>query len=419
MSTVKNSDNPVSTSAVSMLFSRPELRAAILSVVKVGLAFAAGVVYSRALGPAGRGQVALVVTLGALFAMVAGAGLIPAIRGVRSESPDPLERAVFRLVVERCIVVGVVGVLAGLLLTTLLDRGPSAGELLIGALLSGLVTWTTGLSGTSGSDLRAPLFLSLAIVGSVVFLGLVTVGSVFDGLSPSVVIMAWAFGASVPIAIYLRVPGRDLGSQDPVRRLRSLALQVSAAELALFITWRVDVLLIEALAGVEEVGRYSVVASIAEVMMAAVAGLRLAAVGRRGGINGRAALRHTVVMTFAIGGPASIAAALVGPAAVRLLFGTAFDVDPEVLWLLLPGTLVFGVSFMLLDQLTSVVAAWKLTATCGFGLVTNIVLDLFTIPRFGIAGAAASSTISYVVPFAILLVLARSALPRTLEQDLS
>ena len=140
--------------------------------------------------------------------------------------------------------------------------------------------------------------------------------------------------------------------------------------------------------------------------------------GQGGGINGRAALRRSLVLTAFIGVPVAAAVGVVGPTAIRVLFGPSFAVEPVVLWLLLPGTLVFGVSFMMLDQLATVVPRWKLTVTCGLGLVGNILLDLFAIPRFGIAGAAASSSISYVVPFVILLAIARSALPRTNEQDL-
>jgi O-antigen/teichoic acid export membrane protein len=67
------------------------------------------------------------------------------------------------------------------------------------------------------------------------------------------------------------------------------------------------------------------------------------------------------------------------------------------LWILLPGALCMAVQSILGNDLAGrdypMAIVWIWTAL----LITNVALNLIWIPRYGIAGAAASSTVAYVL----------------------
>jgi Na+-driven multidrug efflux pump len=67
------------------------------------------------------------------------------------------------------------------------------------------------------------------------------------------------------------------------------------------------------------------------------------------------------------------------------------------LWLLLPGVFTLSGAKILTSYLSGIGKPIYATWIAGGGLVLTVILDLFLIPRFGIAGAAAASSIVYTL----------------------
>ena len=110
--------------------------------------------------------------------------------------------------------------------------------------------------------------------------------------------------------------------------------------------------------------------------------------------------------------PLLLLSALLAPWAVHLLFGKAFAPSvPAYLWLV-PGLLflsIHTVSVQFLNSIgypMSVVWIWTGCALLKIGA------NIWAIPRYGIAGAAASSSLCYLVAAVLVLAVIRLELRR-------
>ena len=80
---------------------------------------------------------------------------------------------------------------------------------------------------------------------------------------------------------------------------------------------------------------------------------------------------------------------------IPFLYGEKFRESVEALLILVPGIIAMTVYMILHSDLTGRGRAKITVYIFGMALILNIVLNLFLIPRYGINGAAFSSTISY------------------------
>src|SRR5690242_7223514 len=105
--------------------------------------------------------------------------------------------------------------------------------------------------------------------------------------------------------------------------------------------------------------------------------------------------------------PAVVIAALAAAPVIALAFGRHFlpAVGPFV-WLM-PGIYFLGIETVMVQLLNSdgfppvIVAAWI------FAVVINVTLNLWAIPRYGIAGASAVSSICYFLMFLVVAAVVR------------
>jgi len=111
--------------------------------------------------------------------------------------------------------------------------------------------------------------------------------------------------------------------------------------------------------------------------------------------------RHTAFLLLLL----CSAAALFAKPAVAVLYGPAFASAVPALWWLLPGIWAYGVSNQIATHLAS--AGMPLPAVLIWipPLALNILLNLSWIPRWGINGASASSTLCYVLVLLLHLAL--------------
>lgn len=177
-----------------------------------------------------------------------------------------------------------------------------------------------------------------------------------------------------------------------------------SANLATALNYRLDGLLIFVLLGKYAAGAYAVAASIAELPLslpASIAAVLLPVASRDGDTRART-LRLARFSVLVIG-VVSVVLVCVGRPLLVFLFGPAFAQGYLPLVLLLPGILVLGVNKVVVAELlgrghakASVVSSWT-------ALVATVTLDVLLIPRFGIAGAAAASSVAYLVSGIVLL----------------
>lgn len=95
---------------------------------------------------------------------------------------------------------------------------------------------------------------------------------------------------------------------------------------------------------------------------------------------------------------------------ILLLASAKYEASAGLTWLLLPGVFLGELSFVVgcglrLSRQTAMAAGISL-----FGLALNVALNLLLLPRFGLRGAAAATTLTYATTTAVLYWMARDVL---------
>ena len=96
-----------------------------------------------------------------------------------------------------------------------------------------------------------------------------------------------------------------------------------------------------------------------------------------------------------------------GRALVRFVYGSQFADAGVALRLILPGIVAYSVVAVLSRYITGRGRPGTGTLILVAGLVVNIAVNLVLIPRYGIDGAAAASSVSYIVTAMLTLVVFR------------
>ena len=184
---------------------------------------------------------------------------------------------------------------------------------------------------------------------------------------------------------------------------RSIPVGVGIALSMLYV--RVDLFLLEAIAGAETVGLYAgayrvfEAAQLLPAVCLAVLFPRLAATDRKEG-EGRALRRRALAGLAAAGVTVAIAGAAAAPFAVGTLYGDAFAPAAAPLAILFAAAPVMFVNYLLTQDLVSGGGGRAYATVAALALATNVTANLVAIPRYGALGAAAVTVLTEVVVLA-------------------
>lgn len=177
--------------------------------------------------------------------------------------------------------------------------------------------------------------------------------------------------------------------------------------LAEILNYRLDMLILQALAGPLALGLYSVAVSVAETLWlvpSCVSVVLLPKLTQSPEIRSRATpaiCRLISVLAVAAAGAMALAAPLLLP----LLYGERFRPALGPLVVLLPGVAVYSVVRVLGADFSSRGRPGTPSLIAGLSLALTLALDLLLIPRFGAMGAAAASTVAYSCSGVLALLL--------------
>ncbi len=400
------------------------------SVVTIGarlalavLIFATDIVLARLLGPDAKGRFALVLLLSQLLAVVIGWGMDVALGYVSGRSigdaRSGFANAILWIVVVGSLSVVVVCLLYGLP-TAVRPRGPlttlipnlSAAQFAFSALaIPGELFFAVGLYVLLGRR-RIVAFNLIRVLRRATLLVLIVGAAAFARLSLDVALVcnlvalgltafAIAFAAWRERVFSLR-PSRPLLVEE--LRFGSRAIVGTLAERLQF---RADSFLLNIIVSVGSTGIYSVTSGLAETLWYIPNALGTVmfsrAVDPRAGAGATAAAltRSTLAMTLAIAVPAFV----LGPWVVEVVYGSAFAEAGVALRWILPGVVAYSIVAILSKYITGRGRPGTGTAVLLAGLITNIAVNLVLIPRYGIEGAAAASSISYILTATLTLLV--------------
>jgi O-antigen/teichoic acid export membrane protein len=169
--------------------------------------------------------------------------------------------------------------------------------------------------------------------------------------------------------------------------------------------FRSDAFLVNLIVGVRATGIYSVTSGLAETLWYVPNALGLVMFSRAVDPNADSSriaavlTRTTIAVTLAT----AIPAFLIGPQVVRFVYGSPFADAGVALRLILPGVVLYSVVAILSRYIVGRGRPGTGTILLLIGLLANVVCNLVLIPRYGILGAAASSSISYGLTAVITL----------------
>jgi O-antigen/teichoic acid export membrane protein len=380
-------------------------------LILVGLGVASSVLTARYLGPAGRGSLATLTALAGIGLQLGNLGLHASNTYQVSRRPDLLS-PVWANSLRTASYLG--------LALTLLTLGAAAvfpgvlGEIPLPLLLPATLCIPFQLLVLFGLNLlvglgRVPLFNALEVIfrGAGVA-GLFVILILLRGDVRWVLILNLIIAAGAAVAVVRILGGlvRRSGAGESNSSVGYGAKAYVAALLAYLIV-RSDMLLVNMLRGTSDAGIYSIAVQITDLiyLLPMSIGLvlfpRLTRHSEGDPVFAMKVARHTAFLMLIL----CAAAALLAHPVIKLLYGESFLPAVRALWWLLPGIWAYGVCNQVATQLAS--SGMPLPAVLVWvpPLVLNLALNLAWIPRWGIQGAAASSSVAYFLVLALHLFL--------------
>jgi O-antigen/teichoic acid export membrane protein len=182
-----------------------------------------------------------------------------------------------------------------------------------------------------------------------------------------------------------------------LKRVASFIFQAHVANVFSFLKLRADMFLIAYFLSLREVGYYSIAMAMLAALWylpAAIAQVLIPHISKRDNQAGNQLTPRLARMGFAVSFIGAILMAILSYPLVKALFGDAFLPAIPALLLLLPGGVIFTFAKMLAGDLIGRGLPKYAMYISIAAFVTNIIVNLLLIPKFGIIGAAIASSIT-------------------------
>ncbi len=202
------------------------------------------------------------------------------------------------------------------------------------------------------------------------------------------------------------VPFRLSFDSGLIKNMLSYGLKAYMGSVLLFFNYRFDLLLVSMFLSNTQVGFYSVALALAEIIWRIPNSIGLALFPRVSSSKAEdnnlltpLVARNTVFVAVL----ACLPFAIFGKPLVAMVLGPSFLPLFSALWLLMPGVVIFSAGRILISHFNGSGRPMVSGFSSLVSLIVMVSLDMFFIPRWGIAGAALASTIAYTVFSLIML----------------
>lgn len=374
------------------------------------------VVFTRMLGPSGRGVYGLLTTIPGLIISFGnlgfGLGSVYLLSQKKYELPKVLGNALLYLLVQ-----GVILTLVGVALLSFKGILKADGHTIERLSLLALVsipfflmqrtggTLLMGIKAIHSYNLLRILFSALPIFIMIALLLIIK-----DALISAMA--AWT-GTMIIIAVMsfyklYKKAGKKIEVSIPyMKEAFSFGLRGNISMFANEVVRRIDILFIAYFLGAEQVGYYAVSVSMAEILLALPDAIAVPFLPIRMGMGrSEAASFSPVVIKYVFFIMALICGITTfsGKIIIFILYGKEFYPALMPMLSLLPGILAMSLYPFLKADIYSLNRPGFISIVSLITMICNLVLNYLMIPKYGINGAAISSSISYGVSVLILFV---------------
>jgi O-antigen/teichoic acid export membrane protein len=368
--------------------------------LRLALTAATTVLMARILQPEGRG---IYVMITATATIAVGAGHLSFWRSQIAFWPDPARRPFLAGNGLICgLILGVVSALATYGIMTTFVTLPAPHLLVISLFAVPLGAAAFNLNGIVLLQSRTSLANRGVIVSVAVLCLPVTVLAAMGKLTITTAVVCWAISTSLPLALFLWSLGPSALRGDKIlaRNQLSLSGRYHIGLVAHHLLLTVDVYLLSTFHSTAEVGIYAVapaflaLASVPTDSISQIALPRQAVQDEGDAKDATArALRLNLLLSSAFIGILTITSPLLIP----LLYGDAFSGSVAPLLALAPGAIALSLFRPVEQYLIRLGRPMTMTAVIVAALLTNLLLNIVLIPRWGATGAALAATGSYFV----------------------
>lgn len=390
------------------------------NVILVITSLATGILTARLLGPAGRGELYLVIQIATLGSLFLSCGLGPSYQYHLSKNIFTRPVIVSHMLIQLAITSILVGILY--------LNGSEILSFITGTTMSKSVQFMTSMAIILNVMIMLLTFILMSMPGGIKFNSISGVYVSFSYLV-ALFIMIWIFNLGIIGALYaylLSLLARLLpvllkvmeGSwrsiifewRRPSKQLFTYGFSSFLASIMLSTVFRVDVFILSSLAGVGAVGIYSVSVAFAELalMVPNALGTSLfthlpsATAEEQGTIIQRSS-RIIIFIAFVIG----LCLIIISYPLVVILMGKRFVGAVVPLCLLVPGLIAMSVNYVYAN-FYGVNGKPLVSAACfAIGLIVNVGLNYLLIPVLNVNGAAIASTVSYAVISIVFIIIIR------------
>lgn len=248
---------------------------------------------------------------------------------------------------------------------------------------------------------------SFVNVGSLVFqLATLSTLLVTHALTPEAAVVVWAVAVTGVAGVFslLAWGGEadetvELGARRLMRRIWRYGIAAWPGGILGSAAQRFDVFLLAYFRGPAEVGIYSIAVTLAELcwyVPNALGGVLIPKVAAEREDGLQVSLRLGRV-TWVVTAVTALGVLVVGGPLIPFVFGREFGASVWPLALILPGIVISSTSTASGAYLAGIGHPLDITKAAGANVVANVIANVLLMPRFGAAGAAMSSAISYTV----------------------
>jgi O-antigen/teichoic acid export membrane protein len=381
----------------------------LANILQLGTSLALGVLGARLLGPAGKGELYLVIQLSSMLGLMLAAGLGPSYQYHIKNGSLGLAAVLSHAASQTAVVCGIT------LLLVVFARPllPLAGA---GALSTGMVQ-LTGIAIVANVLINYTSCVLMTFANGILWNSLISVATSVGTLLLFVVIVAWLhFGTYGAVLAYVMLLGVRVAwiawliSKHVWRQARPgwkasgqlyrFGLTILLGNIMLTYAFRIDVFLVNGMLSTAALGIYSVAVAFAELVLMCPGALGIALFAHLPGVNHQEQLRilgKASRLTLATSAIAGLSILAISHPLVTLLMGRRFEAAVVPLCVLVPGLVAMSVNYVFTNYFAAKNQSLLNAACFAIGAAVDVGADLWLIPRMGVTGAAVGSTIAYIV----------------------
>ena len=257
-----------------------------------------------------------------------------------------------------------------------------------------------------------------ALIKTVTNIGIVVLGFIFLLLSPTPKALAWSYAAGSGLGLItgiwlLRPYFINLisnFSQKLIWPIFSAAWPFAMVALLSSLMINMDTVIIGHFRSAVEIGFYAAAQrpvqlfyTISALISSAIFPA-LAKSAKRDNTRFRVLLEKIMAVVFLLGLPLAVGGIVLGKEVIQVLFGNQYLAGTLTFQLLMVTLLLTFPSNILVNGVFAYDKQKIFTWTIAGGVLTNLILDLILIPRWGIAGSAVATIIAQVLVFLPLFI---------------